>query len=146
LINNNLTPKKIIKLKKSFNPKLLRIKKNSDFLLYGDYGLKSKLNKLITVTQLESLKKTLIKKIKKIGKLWIRVFPHFFITKKPLEVRMGNGKGNFDKWAVNIKKGMVLFEFKIIDKNLILDFPQLIKECSSKLSFPLKIIKKNDIC
>ncbi len=145
MINNNLIPK-LIKLKKSFNPKLLRIKKNSDFLLYGDFGLKSKISKLITETQLESLKKTLIKKIKKIGKLWIRVFPHFFITKKPLEVRMGNGKGNFDKWAINVRKGMILFEFQIIDKKSVLDIPQLLKECTSKISFPLKIIKKNDIC
>ena len=145
MVNNNLTPK-TNKLKKTFNPKLLRVKKNSDILLYGDFGLKSKVNKMISITELESLKKTILKKIKRIGKLWIRVFPHFFLTKKPLEVRMGNGKGNFDKWSVNVSKGIILFEFKIISKDVILDIVQLIKECSSKLSIPLKLIKKDDIC
>ena len=141
---NNLYPKFKI-LKKTFKPKMLRIKKLTDTLLHGEYGFKSKKNSYISSAQLESLRKTLNKKIKKLGKLWIRIFPHFFLTKKPLEVRMGNGKGNFSKWVVNIPKGCTIIEFSIYDKDVILNLDELFKDCKAKLGIPMKFIKKNDI-
>lgn len=84
-------------LKKTFYPSKLRIKKNSDILKFGSYGIKLLNNCCLSIKQLDTIKKLLSKIFKKCGKVWIRAFCHFFITKKPLEVRMGNGKGNFFK-------------------------------------------------
>lgn len=140
---NNLFPKSS-KLKKSFYPRKLRIKKMSDNLLFGNYGIKTKKNTVLYLKNLESLKKNANKILKKIGKIWIRPFPHYFITKKPLEVRMGNGKGNFYSWCVNLPKGFTILEFSIEEKSNINIF-KIFKMLTSKIKGSIKFVKKNDL-
>ena len=84
--------------------------KGGDYIAYGEIGLYAKTNGLITSNQIESARVTITRKIKKGGKLWIRVFPDKPITKKPPETRQGKGKGNVELWVAPVKRGRIMFE------------------------------------
>jgi len=79
-------------------------------LNFGTIGLKALESGFISARQLEAARQAMARKIKKKGKLWIKIFPNLPVTKKPLEVRMGKGKGNISQWVAKIKGGAVLFE------------------------------------
>ena len=103
-----LQPKKI-KYKKIKKGKLVKFSYNNN-LNFGTLGLKDLESGFISARQLESARQAMARKIKKKGKLWIKIFPNLPITKKPTEVRMGKGKGNVSHWVAKIKGGSVLFE------------------------------------
>ena len=77
---------------------------------FGEYGLKATTRGLLTARQIESARRAINRYIKRGGKVWIRIFPDKPITKKPLEVRMGSGKGNVEYWVAKVKPGCVLYE------------------------------------
>jgi len=79
-------------------------------LSFGDYGIQSLERGWMTAQQIEAARVAVTRHLKRKGKVWIRVFPHKPITKKPLETRMGKGKGAVDHWVAVIKPGTVLFE------------------------------------
>lgn len=79
-------------------------------LAFGEYGLKALDRGWLTNTEIEACRVCINRHMKRKGKLWIRVFPHKPVTKKPLEVRMGKGKGDPAFWVAVIKPGMILFE------------------------------------
>ena len=79
-------------------------------LAYGEFGLKALTRGLLTATQIEACRVAINREMKRKGKLWIRVFPDKPVTRKPIEVRMGGGKGNPEFWAAVILPGKVLFE------------------------------------
>ncbi len=77
---------------------------------FGEFGLKAISRGRITARQIESARRAMTRHIKRGGKVWIRIFPDAPITKKPLEVRQGKGKGNVEYWASPIKPGKILYE------------------------------------
>ncbi len=77
---------------------------------FGEYGLKSTARGMLTARQIEAARRAINRYIKRGGKVWIRIFPDKPITRKPLEVRMGSGKGNVEFWVARIKPGCVLYE------------------------------------
>ncbi|MBE2294146.1 MAG: 50S ribosomal protein L16 [Phycisphaerales bacterium] len=77
---------------------------------FGEYGLKCINRGMLTARQIEAARRAINRYIKRGGKVWIRIFPDKPITKKPLEVRMGSGKGNVEYWVARIKPGRVLYE------------------------------------
>ena len=79
-------------------------------LSFGEYGLQSLGRGMITNIQIEACRVAINRHLKRKGKLWIRIFPDFPYTKKPLETRMGKGKGNVEHWMCKIKPGRMLFE------------------------------------
>ena len=79
-------------------------------LAFGEYGLKSLDRGWLTNTEIEACRVCINRHMKRKGKLWIRVFPHKPVTKKPLEVRMGKGKGDPESWVAVVKPGRILFE------------------------------------
>ncbi|MFO7937277.1 MAG: 50S ribosomal protein L16 [Kiritimatiellia bacterium] len=79
-------------------------------LAYGEWGLKSMDRGYLTNTQIEACRVVINRHMKRKGKLWIRVFPDKPVTRKPIEVRMGGGKGNPEMWVAVIKPGKILFE------------------------------------
>ncbi len=81
-----------------------------DYLAFGDFGLKSTSKGNINSKQIESGRKVISKYIKKIGKLWIRIFPDLSYTKKPVDVRMGNGKGDISFYIFKVKPGRIIYE------------------------------------
>jgi large subunit ribosomal protein L16 len=104
-----LFPKKL-KYKKIKKGKLKKYDYKSNFLKFGTVGLKAVNSGLITSKQIEAARQTITKKIKRKGKMWIRIFPDQPITRKPIEVRMGRGKGVFSHWCAKIKGGSIIFE------------------------------------
>lgn len=79
-------------------------------LAFGEFGLKALENGWIKNNQIEAVRVTLARQLHKGGKLWIRIFPHHSVTKKPAEVRMGKGKGELNHWVCTVKRGGILFE------------------------------------
>jgi len=79
---------------------------------FGEYGLKSTNRGRITARQIEAARRTISRHVKRQGKMWIRIFPDIPITKKPLEVRMGKGKGSVEFWVANVKPGTMLYEIQ----------------------------------
>jgi len=109
---------------------------------FGSIGLKAMENIWLTARQIEAARKVMVRYLRKGGKMWIRVFPDKPVTKKPPEVGMGGGKGDFDHYAAVVRKGRIIFE---ID-GLPLDKAEAaLKEASSKLPIKCKIIKKEEI-
>jgi len=79
---------------------------------FGEYGLKSTERGRITARQIEAARRTITRQAKRTGKMWIRIFPDKPITKKPLEVRMGKGKGSVEYWVAQVKPGTMLYEIQ----------------------------------
>jgi large subunit ribosomal protein L16 len=114
-----------------------KILSNSDNIVYGNYAFKAVTFGIITNKQLEAARRVIMKKIKKQGKLWIRVFTHTPKTKKPVEVRMGKGKGSVDSWIVKIEPGTILYEIDGISLKLA---QELFFESAQKLPVRLKLV------
>ena len=79
---------------------------------FGEFGLKATERGQITARQIEAARRVITRYVKRGGKLWIRVFPDVPITKKPLEVRMGSGKGNVEYWVAKVQPGRMLYEIE----------------------------------
>jgi large subunit ribosomal protein L16 len=85
---------------------------------FGKYGMKAITSGYVTARQIESARRAISRHVKRGGKLWIRIFPDKPITKKPLEVRQGKGKGSIDHWAAVVNPGRVLFEIEGVTEEL----------------------------
>ncbi|MEI8073005.1 MAG: 50S ribosomal protein L16 [Candidatus Saccharibacteria bacterium] len=83
---------------------------------FGKYGLKSLSNERITSRQIEAARRAMTRYIKRGGKIWIRIFPHTPVTRKPAEVRMGSGKGALDHYVAKVQAGKILFELDGVDE------------------------------
>ncbi len=87
-------------------------------IAFGEYALKATTRGRITARQIESARRAMTRSIKRGGNIWIRIFPDKPITKKPLEVRQGKGKGNVEYWVCPIKPGKILYEMEGVDEEL----------------------------
>ncbi len=85
---------------------------------FGEYGLKALGRGRITARQIEAARRAITRHVRRGGKLWIRIFPDKPITRKPLEVRMGKGKGSVEYWVAEIKPGMMLYEIEGIPEDV----------------------------
>lgn len=85
---------------------------------FGEYGLRSTSRGRVTARQIEAARRTMTRRIKRGGKIWIRVFPDKPVTKKPLEVRMGKGKGPVEYWVAEIQPGRMLYEMEGVSEEL----------------------------
>jgi len=85
---------------------------------FGEYGLKATARGRITARQIESARRAMTRHVKRGGKIWIRIFPDTPITKKPIEVRMGKGKGNVEYWVAKIQPGRVLYEMEGVTEEI----------------------------
>ena len=110
---------------------------NGNQLAYGNIGLKALEHGRIDSRQIEAARVSMTRKIKRTGKVWITVFPAKPLTAKPLETRMGKGKGSVDKWVMNIKPGRVCFELAGVEDELAREALTL---AMHKLPFKTKII------
>ena len=106
---------------------------------FGEFGLQATSGAWVTNRQIEAARITLARYTKRAGKIWIRIFPHLSKTKKPLEVRMGSGKGSPDQWVAVVKPGRVMFEMAGIPETTAREALRL---ASYKLPVKTKIITK----
>ena len=104
-----LQPKKT-KFRKAHKGRIKGAASSGASLAFGEYGLKAMEPDRLTARQIEAARRALTRHMKRAGRVWIRVFPDVPVSKKPLEVRMGSGKGSVEYWVVRIKPGRVLFE------------------------------------
>jgi large subunit ribosomal protein L16 len=110
-----LSPKrtKYRKMQKGNNRGIAR--RGSD-VAFGDYGMQCTEPGRVTSRQIEAARMAITRHVKRAGKLWIRVFPDRPVTKKPLEVRMGGGKGGVEEWAAEVQPGRVMYEISGVDE------------------------------
>ena len=108
-------------------------------LAFGSFGLKTLENCWITAQQIESARQAISRCMNREGQIWIRIFPVKPFTKKPLDTRMGKGKGAPESWAAVIKPGMILFEIAGVDLKLA---ERALELASSKLPIITKIAYK----
>ncbi len=109
---------------------------------FGEFGLVSLELKWITARQIEAARIAMTRKIKRGGKVWIRVFPHKSYTKKAAETRMGKGKGNVEGWITEVKSGTVLFEMAGVDAALASEAMAL---ASAKLPIKTKFVIRREM-
>ncbi|WP_260293358.1 50S ribosomal protein L16 [Sedimenticola hydrogenitrophicus] len=106
---------------------------------FGEYGLQAVDRGRMTSRQIEAARRTITRTVKRGGKMWIRVFPDKPITKKPLEVRQGKGKGSVEYWVALIQPGRVLYEIEGVSEEMARDAFQL---AAAKLPFKTAFIKR----
>ena len=109
---------------------------------FGEYGLKATDRGRITARQIEAARKAMTRHIRRGGKIWIRIFPDKPITKKPLEVRQGKGKGNVEYWVAQIQPGRILYEMSGVDENLA---KEALKLAAAKLPVGTKFVTRKII-
>ena len=110
-------------------------------ITFGEYGLVATEGCYITNNQLEAARVAMTRKMERGGKVWIKIFPQLAITKKPLEVRMGSGKGAPEGWVAVVQKGRVLFEIGEIDEATAREAFRL---AANKLPIKCKFMKKGE--
>ena len=104
-----LQPKRT-KFRKQHKGRIRGVATSGTELNFGAYGLKAVEPERITARQIEAARRAITRHMKRAGRVWIRVFPDVPVTSKPIEVRMGKGKGSVDYWACRVKPGRIMFE------------------------------------
>jgi large subunit ribosomal protein L16 len=131
-----LQPKKP-KYKKIKKGKIRKLELKTNKLQFGNVGLKAINSGIITARQIEAARQAISRKIKKKGKIWIRIFPDLPITAKPISSRMGKGKGSISHWGARVKGGTMLFEICGIKDPKIIE--SALRTGSAKLPLKTKI-------
>ena len=112
-----LQPKRT-KFRKQFKGKNRGLAQAGNKVSFGEYGLKATERGRVSARQIEAARRAMTRKVKRNGKIWIRIFPDVPISSKPLEVRMGKGKGNVDYWCSKVQPGTVLYEMEGVSEEL----------------------------
>ncbi len=112
-----LQPKRT-KFRKMFKGKNRGFAQSGNKVSFGEYGLKATERGRVSARQIEAARRAMTRKVKRSGKIWIRIFPDVPISSKPLEVRMGKGKGNVDYWCSKVQPGTVLYEMEGVSEEL----------------------------
>lgn len=133
-----LSPKKT-KYRKAHKGRIHGAAKSANTVDFGSYGLKAMEPDRITARQIEAARRALTRHIKRQGKVWIRVFPDVPVSKKPLEVRMGSGKGSPEFWVARVKPGRIMFEIEGVPEQLAREAFEL---AAAKLPIQTKFVKR----
>ena len=136
-----LQPKRT-KYRKQMKGKNRGLASQGNKVSFGEYGLKATDRGRITARQIEAARKAMTRHIRRQGKIWIRIFPDKPITKKPLEVRQGKGKGNVEYWVAQIQPGRILYEMSGVDENLA---KEALKLAAAKLPVGTKFVTRKII-
>ena len=133
-----MSPKKT-KYRKTHKGRLKGMAKGGTDLNLGSMGLKALEPERVTARQIEAARRAISRHMKRQGQLWIRIFPDNPITKKPLEVRMGSGKGGVEYWTARVKPGRILFELDGVPSNVGKEALEL---AAAKLPIKTKIVTR----
>ena len=106
------------KFRKQMKGRNRGLAQNSNKVSFGEFGLKSVGRGRITARQIEAARRAMTRHVKRGGKIWIRIFPDKPVTKKPLEVRQGKGKGNVEYWVAQIQPGRMLYEMEGVSEDI----------------------------
>uniref|UniRef100_A0A7V4E2G3 Large ribosomal subunit protein uL16 n=1 Tax=candidate division WOR-3 bacterium TaxID=2052148 RepID=A0A7V4E2G3_UNCW3 len=111
------------------------------YLAFGEYGLKALEPAWIKANQIEAARITMVRQLRKGGRVWIRIFPDKPVTKKPAETRMGKGKGNVDHWVAVVKPGRILFEIAGVKEE---EAREILRLASLKLPIKTRFVSRED--
>lgn len=114
---------------------------NGTHVDFGDYGLKATAKGQLTSRQIEAARRAIVRSIKRGGKIWIRVFPDKPVSKKPVEVRMGSGKGNPEFWCFEVKPGKMLYEMEGVSEQAA---RQAFRLGAAKLPFATRFVNRRE--
>jgi large subunit ribosomal protein L16 len=106
------------KYRKAHKGRIHGLAKGGTTLNFGAFGLKAMEPARISARQIESARRTITRHLKRVGRIWIRIFPDVPVSKKPAEVRMGSGKGSPEFWVCRVKPGRIMFEIDGVPKNI----------------------------
>jgi large subunit ribosomal protein L16 len=134
-----LSPRKV-KHRKQFKGRMRGVAIRGSDICFGDYALKAVECGKMSAAHIESARVAINRKVKRGGKMWIRVFPDKPITKKPAETRMGKGKGALEYWVAVIRPGKILYELSGVSEELAVE---ALKLAGFKLPFATKVISRN---
>ena len=113
-----------------------------DYVSFGSFGLKALEAGWITSRQIESARISISRRVRKVGRLWIRIFPDKSITKKPAETRMGKGKGSPEYWVAVVKPGRILFEIEGLNEK---EAEETFRLCTHKLPIKTKTVGRREV-
>ena len=133
-----LAPRKI-KYRKPQKGRMTGLAKGGDYVSFGTYGLKAIEPGWVTARQIEASRIVISRVVRKIGKMWIRIFPDKPVTARPAETRMGKGKGALDHWIAVVKPGRILFEIDGVSRT---EAEQAFKDAGHKLPMKTKIVER----
>ena len=136
-----LAPRKI-KYRKPQKGKMRGMASTGDYVAFGTFGLKALECGWITSRQIEAARITISRRVRKVGRMWIRIFPHKAITKKPAETRMGKGKGSPEYWVAVIKPGRILFEVEGLNES---EAQEAFKLAAHKLPVKAKMVGRREL-
>ncbi|HLC91946.1 MAG TPA: 50S ribosomal protein L16 [Candidatus Saccharimonadales bacterium] len=111
-------------------------------IAFGDFGLQSQSSERITSRQIEAARQAMTRYVKRGGKIWIRIFPHTPVTRKPLDVKMGSGKGNPEFYVAKVRPGTILFEMQGVSEDVAREAMRL---AAHKLPVRTKFLIKEEI-
>jgi large subunit ribosomal protein L16 len=127
------------KYRKQHKGRISGAAKGGSYISYGQFGLKAMEPERITARQIEAARRAISRHVKRVGRLWIRIFPDVPITKKPAEVRMGSGKGGVEYWAARVEPGRILFEVDGVPENVA---REAFERASAKLPIKTKFVAR----
>ncbi|MEZ5690581.1 MAG: 50S ribosomal protein L16 [Rickettsiales bacterium] len=133
-----MSPKKT-KYRKAHKGRIKGASKGGFTLNFGEYGLKAMQPERITARQIEAARRTISRHVKRVGRMWIRIFPDVPVTSKPAEVRMGKGKGSVEYWAARVAPGRILFEVEGVPENVA---REAFERASAKLPIKTKFVAR----
>ena len=136
-----LAPKRV-KYRKQMKGRMRGAATRGNYVAFGDYGLQSLEPGWISNRSIEAARIAMTRHIKRGGKVWIRIFPDKPITKKPLETRMGTGKGAPEEWVAVIKPGRVLYEIEGVTIDVAREAVRL---CGHKLPLKTRFVERNEV-
>ena len=133
-----MSPKKT-KYRKAHKGRIKGSAKGGYTLNFGEYGLKALHPERVTARQIEAARRAISRYVKRVGRMWIRIFPDVPVTKKPAEVRMGSGKGSVEFWACRVKPGRIMFEIDGVDEKTA---REAFDRASAKLPIKTKFVRR----
>jgi large subunit ribosomal protein L16 len=135
-----LQPKRT-KFRKQFKGRIHGLAKGGSDITFGTYGLKAIEPDRINARQIEAARRAMTRHMKRQGRVWIRIFPDVPVTAKPIEVRMGKGKGSIDRWVAKVKPGRIMFEIDGVDE---VTAKEALRLAAMKLSVKTRIVTRED--
>ena len=135
-----LMPKRV-KYRKQFRGRRRGMAKGGTTLLNGEYGLQALEAGWITSRQIEAIRRSIVRQMRRRGKYWVRIFPDKPVTAKPAETRMGKGKGSVDHWVAVVKPGRVIFEVAGVPDDIALE---ALRSAGYKLPIRTQVISRQE--
>jgi large subunit ribosomal protein L16 len=135
-----LMPKKV-KFRKAHRGRRKGVSKGGTYIAFGDYALQALEPGWVTARQIEAARIAISRHVKRGGKVWIRVFPDKPVTKKPLETRMGKGKGNPEEWVAVVKPARILYELEGVPRDVA---EQAMRLAAHKFGIKTRFITRHD--